>query len=142
MITGFNTTSTLMVGVDNYTSSTNDNNDVIIAVNDNQITLKGAASLSEMNIVGADSDFLTRSFTENRDTIVNNLLGATINALGGDDTITNTGDSVSVDAGKGDDTITNTETTFQSTAAKATTQSQTAARMFSSDTTQKMETTL
>ena len=61
LIEGFNSTSTLSIANSTY-STKKDFNDIIVTVGDNKITLKGAASLSAVNIVtdknSADSTLL------------------------------------------------------------------------------------
>ena len=105
IIHGFNTNSTLQIsGVDYSTQVSGD--DIVVTVGDGSITLKGAATLSTVNIEGEEISMIITG-TSGDDNIENTLEGATINALDGDDTINNNSNNVSINAGNGDDSINN-----------------------------------
>ena len=108
IIEGFNATSTLSISGDEYTTQRS-GSDIIVNVGDGKITLKGAASLSAVNIAGVYKNPFNITGTEGADTIYNTLSGVTINALGGNDSIRNSGDNVTIDSGAGEDTISNSE---------------------------------
>ena len=106
-IHNFNDGDTLKIG-DGETSTyytTTDGDDVVVHAGDGSVTLKGAATLSNVNILGEYSNPFLVTGTDEDDTINNTLDGATITALGGNDSIVNTGDNVSIDAGDGADSI-------------------------------------
>ena len=109
VIEGFNETSTLEIddGDGIYSKSTV-NNDIILMVGKDSITLIDAANLETLNIEGLYKNSYVNSLgTANADTIENTLDGLNIAAQGGNDTITNSGASVSVNGGTGNDEITN-----------------------------------
>ena len=118
-ITDFNATSTLQIGdgTGSYYKEVIDD-DVIITVDENKITLKGAATLSAVNILGEEEiegkNVRNKSGgntlvdgTEGNDSIVNYNSNVTINALGGYDSVRNTGDNVIISGGEKNDSITN-----------------------------------
>ena len=88
-ITGFNATSTLKIGDGKGVYSTlNDNSDIMVFVGDGAILLKGAASLSNLNIQGTKSTVVpVVKGTDGDDSINNNLSRSTINAGKGNDQI-------------------------------------------------------
>ena len=115
VIEGFNATSVLQIGngSDVYTKSIS-GDDVIVKVNDDKITLKGAASLANVNIVGTtklvvnntvNGAFLVGSRL--KDSVVNSGLQVTINTYDGKDTIQNYSRQVIIDSGNGNDFIEN-----------------------------------
>ena len=106
LIDCFNSTSSLSISGDEY-SSTTSGDDIIISVGDGSITLNGAASLSTVNIIGTEKIVISTVPTEGADSISNTISGATINALGGDDTINNSGENVLIpyNTGDGNDSI-------------------------------------
>ena len=104
-ITGFNDTSTLQITGGTYSKQT-DGFDVIVTVGDGRITLKGAATLSAVNIFGTEKTS-GGLFTENADEYTNNTDDRLLEALGGDDNIINRANNVTVDGGAGNDTIMN-----------------------------------
>lgn len=57
-IVGFNETSTLRISDANY-STAKSGNDIIVTVSEGQITLKGAAKLSTVNIIANDKSIAT-----------------------------------------------------------------------------------
>ena len=107
VIEGFKENDTLNILSGKYVRSMV-GNDVILAFDDDSVTLLGAAKVRFIHIAGAASEenkFIT--LTEDADTLENNLDGATIQALGGNDTIYNGKGNVSIDGGAGDDSILN-----------------------------------
>lgn len=78
--------------------------DVIVTVGSGKITLKGAASLPSVNILGANKSV---SLSSTADTFVNTVSGATIIGFAGNDTITNNNTNAFIDGGAGADRITN-----------------------------------
>ncbi|MBR0062052.1 MAG: hypothetical protein IJP68_11300, partial [Selenomonadaceae bacterium] len=120
-ITDFNETSTLQIGdgTGGYYKEVK-GDDVIITVDEDKITLKGAATLSVVNIAGEEEiegkNVRNKSGgatlvngTEGNDSIVNYNSNVTINALGGYDSVRNTGDNVIISGGEKNDSITNEE---------------------------------
>ncbi|MBR4905042.1 MAG: hypothetical protein IKZ53_10275 [Selenomonadaceae bacterium] len=111
-IEGFNETSTLSISDSKY-SSEKSGSDIIVTVGEGVITLIDAASLSTVNILSKDIDEYVSeepeiiTLTKNADNYSNDLEGATILALGGNDTIRNDGDKVLIDGGAGNDSIIN-----------------------------------
>ena len=120
---GFNATSTLNLSGDEY-STQKSGDDIIVTVGDGKITLRGAASLSAVNIDGKESTPATPApedstivntvsgalvtGTEDNDIIENNGANATIQALGGDDSISNALRSkVKILGGDGNDSVSN-----------------------------------
>ena len=107
LIGGFNDTSTLQIGNGSGTySKQTDGFDIIVTVGEGRITLKGAASLSAVNIFGTEKTS-GGLFTESADEYTNNVDGRLLEALGGDDNIINRANNVTVDGGAGDDSIVN-----------------------------------
>lgn len=106
-IEGFNEDDTLKIGggKGTYSSLANADDDIIIEVGEEKITLKGAAKLDNVNIDGEYVNPRLIVGTEGNDNIENTLEGATIQALGGKDSVTNSGNNVSIDGGKGADYI-------------------------------------
>ncbi len=103
-ISGFSETDTLsMPGVE-YTPVTVDNN-VVVSVGRDSITLEGAASLDNINFEGIRSNLFR--LTEGDDTLNNTVESATIQAQGGEDKITNSGANAIIDGGEGEDRINN-----------------------------------
>lgn len=112
-IVGFNETSTLRIGDGTETySSIKSGDNILVMVDKNKITLKGAASLSVVNIEGEQTPVVVNLLdiigTNADDNIDNSLDGATIQALGGNDTIYNTSHYTTINAGDGNDKISNT----------------------------------
>ncbi len=113
-ISGFNATDTLIIGGGTGTYSTQvSGSDIIVTVGEGSIVLKGAASLSSVNISGKESikpidpdDPKLITLTEDADTYSNTVQGATILALGGNDRVTNKAADVSISGGDGDDRVT------------------------------------
>lgn len=108
LITGFRADSTLQIGggKGSYSAETLDS-DIIVTVGDAKTTLRGAASLTSVNINGVDKNPLLITGTKKANTFKNMLDNATISALDGKDTIRNYGDAVSIDAGAANDNIRN-----------------------------------
>ena len=111
-IVGFNETSTLRIGDGTETySSIKSGDNILVMVNKNKIILKGAASLPIINIEGKQIPVVVNPLdiigTEDDDTISNDLDGATVQALGGNDSIYNSGHDSTINAGNGNDTIKN-----------------------------------
>ena len=110
VIYNFEPVDTLQIGngtTDTFSKSTV-GSDILVSVGSGVITLSGAATLSNVNILGkevATVNPLLITLTENADTYNNSLAGATILALGGKDRITNSGANVFVDGGAGNDYI-------------------------------------
>ena len=121
VIYGFNTTSTLSITGASYYASAKSGDDVIVMVDGGNITLKGAATLSTVNIatgtaikgIGID-----KNIENNQSNVVlvgndsaNNILNfgdnATILSNGGDDTIDSRRSYSSILAGAGNDSISN-----------------------------------
>ncbi len=122
-ISGFNENSTLSIAGGLYSLKTS-GNDVIVKVGDGQITLKGAASLDNLNIIGiqdnpasnidnSDSS-VSISGGDSNDTITNSGQNVTITAYGGNDSIKNENISVTIDAGDGSDTLKNYQSNYVS----------------------------
>ncbi|MBO4780104.1 MAG: calcium-binding protein, partial [Selenomonadaceae bacterium] len=117
-ITDFNSTSTLQIGngTGSYYKEVKDD-DVIITVDKDKITLKGAATLSVLNIAGEEEiegknvrnkdDYSIVSGTGGDDSIRNTGANVELNALGGNDSIRNSGNNVTIDGGAKNDSITN-----------------------------------
>ena len=115
LITGFNETSTLKLGDDcNSTYSRTENgDDVVITVKDGeQITLKGAAQLSKLNIGGVAKLNVNNSKNAVEiiggrldDSVVNDGKLVTIITNAGNDTISNSGSFVTISGGTGNDFI-------------------------------------
>ena len=113
----FNRYDTLKIGngsTDTYSKATV-GSDIHVSVGNGVITLKNAASLESVNILGREvavslnpSNPLLIPLTEGNDTYNNSLTGATIQALGGSDSITNSGASVTVDLGNNNNYFYNT----------------------------------
>ena len=120
LIEGFNATSTLQIGDGNETySKAFSGDDVIITVGKENITLKGAADLAKLNIVGVVK--LNINNTKNEveitggrldDSVVNSGNNVTINVLAGDDTVENSGRYVSISGGADGDYIANADSNF------------------------------
>ena len=116
LIQGLRAIDTIQIGngtSDTFSSVTSDN-DVILTVSNGSIMLKGAATLSTLNVLGkcvsgssptVPSNVV--SLTANNDTYTNTASNVAILALAGNDNITNKGASVSVDGGTGNDRILN-----------------------------------
>ena len=104
IIRGFGENTTLTIGGSDY-SSEKSGDDIIVMVGDDNITLKGAATLSTVNIKGVYKEELLITGTEYADNIKNKLYEATINALGGNDTVTNSGKNVRINTSEGNDVI-------------------------------------
>ena len=104
IIRGFGENTTLTIGGSDY-SSEKSGDDIIVMVGDDNITLKGAATLSTVNIKGVYKEELLITGTEYADNIKNKLYEATINALGGNDTVTNSGKNVKINTSEGNDVI-------------------------------------
>ena len=111
-ITGFNEYSTLSIGGGTYTSEKS-GDDLILNVGDEKITLEGAATLSNPNIIGTgetvnitnhDNDTLIVSGNSNTE-IENYGSNVTINAGGGNDSISNSGSNVTINGNAGNDSI-------------------------------------
>ena len=110
LIDCFNSTSSLSISADEY-SSTKSGNDIIIGVGDNSITLSGAASLETVNIVtfinhinNVTANTLI-SGTDKGDSITNSAMNVTINGNGGKDAVSNTGSNVTINGGASDDSL-------------------------------------
>ena len=118
-ITDFNSTTTLQIGdgTASYYKEIKDD-DVIIIVGNDKITLKGAATLSVVNILGDEEiegknirnkdDDTVVSGTGGDDTVHNTGSNVEVNALGGNDSISNSGKNVTITGGAKNDTIKNT----------------------------------
>ena len=118
-ITDFNETSTLQIGdgTASYYREIKDD-DVIVVVGNDKITLKGAATLSVVNIVGDEEiegknirnkdDDTVVSGTGGDDTVHNTGSNVEVNALGGNDSISNGDKNVTITGGAKNDTIKNT----------------------------------
>lgn len=107
-IVGFNATSTLSISGSSYSSAKSEN-DLILTVGTNKITLSGAATLPSVNILGSKAGNNLITLTENADLHYNSKANVTINALGGDDSIYNysVASGVSINAGAGADRVVN-----------------------------------
>ena len=109
-VLGFNLTSTLQISGSTYYTQIS-GNDIIVTVGDGSIQgsilLKDAASLSIASISGEYYNSLLITGTEGADNITNRQVGATINALGGNDNINSYGANSIVDAGAGNDYVYN-----------------------------------
>ena len=115
IIEGFNATSTLQLGNGNasYNKST-EGDDVIVTVEGETITLKGAATLSKLNIDGltklnVNNTLNAVALTGGRleDKIINSGGKVTISTFAGEDTIENRGSRAIIDAGSEKDSISN-----------------------------------
>ena len=95
-------------GTGSYFSQTS-GNDIIVAVGEGSINLRGAATLSTVNIAGEYNNPSLITGTEGNDNIDNRLAGATIQTFAGDDSIWNLANSVTIDSGDGNDDIANIE---------------------------------
>ena len=114
LIEGFDEETTLSIAGGKYSSEVS-GDDLIITVGNGKITLREAAELDEVHIIGEegesalnivnDEDNVTITGTEFEDTITNNGNNVMILALGSGDTIQNNGASVTVDGGAGNDTL-------------------------------------
>ena len=106
-IYGFNESDTLKISGGSY-STIKSGDDLIVTVGTSSIILKGAASLSAVNIDGEEvvNTFLT-TLTEGDDEYSNKLDGAIILALGGKDSINSRGRNVLINGGAGKDIIYN-----------------------------------
>ena len=114
-ITGFRDDSTLDIGGEEY-SSVKGYYDIIVTVGDDRITLKGATTLSTVNINGVIKQPLNINNSKDDfsvvgssygDIITNSGKNVTIDAQSGGDSISNSADSVTIDSGTGHDTVTN-----------------------------------
>ena len=113
-IRGFDETSTLQVAGGTY-SSVMIGKDLILfgSGSTESIKILGASNLSSINIFDANNnpveigDAKNIVGTEQADSLINPVDGATIQAFGGDDTIQNSGDNVSIVGGEGNDSIVN-----------------------------------
>jgi len=99
-IYGFRADSTLSIGGGEYSSVISDD-DIILTVGDNMITLDGVATLDTLNIIGTYSTVSTD--TTNINNTVNN---AFVTGTDGNDTITNSGKNVTIQSFAGDDILT------------------------------------
>ena len=116
LIDGFRADSTISVAGGELTSATS-GDDVIITIDGDNITLKGAGTLSTVNVVYEyketpinivnDDDEVSIVGTASDDTINNNGENVTITALDGNDNIENKKDNVTIDGGAGNDSIVN-----------------------------------
>ncbi|MBR5914480.1 MAG: hypothetical protein IKZ58_08975 [Selenomonadaceae bacterium] len=104
LIQGFSAEDTLIISGSTY-DSTKSNNDIILAVDSDFITLQGAANFSKLNIKGTLSG--GTKGTKGNDSLKNTFSNVTIDALAGNDTIDNFGASVKIYAGAGNDSIYN-----------------------------------
>ena len=109
-VSGFKAKDTLQIGNGTSTySSRTSGSDIILTVDDGNITLADAASLSAVNISGVKKTGNIITLTEGNDTYFtrsSTLGGATILGGAGDDSIYNgVAETVSIDAGAGKDTI-------------------------------------
>ena len=100
-VKGFNADDTLKISGSSYSTIKSGNN-IIVTVGTSSIILKGAASLSAVNIDGEEvvNTFLT-TLTEGDDEYSNKLDGAIILALGGKDSINSRGRNVLINGGAG-----------------------------------------
>ncbi len=113
LIEGFNATSTLRIGDGNETySKAFSGDDVIITVGKENITLKGAANLARLNIIGAVRLIVNNTKNEVEltggrldDSVVNSGDNVTINVLASNDTVENSGRYVTINGGADDDYI-------------------------------------
>ncbi len=112
-IIGFNTTSTLDLGGATYSSVASGSN-LIVTVDDENITLVDVLNLSTVNIVGNYDGALNITNTADNtliigtpyaDTIYNSGQNVTIDAKADDDLIVSGGKNVSIEGGAGNDTI-------------------------------------
>ena len=117
IIFGFNETSQLSLSAGAEFSSVESGDNVILTVNENKITITGAATLENINVTNsevtaldidnnADNTLISGTFLD--DNIQNSGENVTINGAAGKDTINNDGDESAIDAGAGNDIITNT----------------------------------
>ena len=126
LITGFDSTSTLSISGGSYISA-NIDDDLILNVGEDLITLQGAASLDNVNIIGTEYvpptypsvnidntiDATLINGTEYDDIVFNSGTRVTIDTFGGDDYIFNNVDSTvttaslgnSINAGDGNDVV-------------------------------------
>ena len=106
-IYGFRADSTLQIGGGTGTYSTQVSGaDIIVKVGEGSINLRGAATLSTVNIAGEYNTSIITG-TEGDDTINNTVAGATIQALEGNNYIHNTGANVLINGGTGNDSVEN-----------------------------------
>ena len=114
-IQGFNSTSTLDLGGGEY-SSVKSRNDIIITVDDEKITLEGAANLSTVHINGVinqpleianSKDSVSVVGSSYGDTITNTGTNVTIDAQSGSDSVHNSAENVIINSGSGDDSVEN-----------------------------------
>ena len=103
-VIGFNDDDTLSISGGTYSTAKSGNN-IIVTVGNGKISLIGAASLSDVNIVGTEENSKLITLTEGNDFHTNTISGATINALGGSDTIDSDADNVVVNGGNGNDSV-------------------------------------
>ena len=105
IIYGFKADSRLSIGEGKGAYSTQESgSDIVVTVEDGKITLKGAADLERVNIVGEYNPLVSTNY---EDSINNTLDGVTINALDGNDYIYSSGAKLSISGGAGNDTIYN-----------------------------------
>lgn len=105
VIIGFKAIDTLRINGAITHSTIKSGSDILVSVDGGVITLKGAASLSTVNIEIKELKDLLVTGTENADTLRNYLADATINALGGNDYIYNDAANVLVNGDAGNDSI-------------------------------------
>lgn len=112
VIYGFKANSTLQIGNGNnkyYQKTVID--DLVLTVGNDSITLKGAASLDSLNIIGKlDKSSPSKNLifgTDNNDSIIKSISDATITALKGNDTVQNYAEKVTINSGDGDDYVYN-----------------------------------
>ena len=115
LINGFTENDTLNLTGAKYHSVAS-GNDLILTVGNGRVSLKGAGTLDDINIIGSYDEAADEIISNTRnaasvigtsgnDTITNSGSRATIDALGGDDSITSSGSSVLLYAGDGSDSI-------------------------------------
>ncbi|MBR4152623.1 MAG: calcium-binding protein [Selenomonadaceae bacterium] len=116
IIQGFNASSTLQIMSGTIKNCSWSGIDAILTIGENTVTLKGVGQTTNVvNIIDVDGNVkenftlppATITGTANPDNISNEIYGAIINALGGDDTIDNIGAKASISGGAGNDSIYN-----------------------------------
>ena len=102
-ISGLNPTDIVSISGDEFTPAIVDN-DIVVAVGADSITLKDAA-IGGVQLIGERSKYII--LTEDSDQFENTVDDATIDARGGDDHIYNYGSNVMIDGSDGGDSIDN-----------------------------------
>lgn len=94
---------TISIGGGNYSTQVS-GSDLIVKVGTGAMTLVGAANRA-VNIAGSLVPDKVITGTAGADKISNTIVGATINALAGNDTVVNSGDEVLISGGAGSDRL-------------------------------------